>query len=935
MNEKLYDAMDWARIEGLVYSEEDNPHEFLGATKTEDGILVQAYIPTALSVTVKVTGSGNEYPMDMEDECGFFAAMLPGHRVPAYTLEVEYDSGSRESLIDPYNFGPQIPEKVLKKFQAGNCWDIYDYLGAHPMTIDGVEGIYFAVWAPDALRVSLVGDFNLWDGRRLPMRKLKQYGIFELFMPGMKTGTLYKYEIKARHGLTFLKSDPYGFGMELRPNTASITQDLGGYEWTDASWMSERGKRDTKNQPMSVYQMSLANWKVPREEGKYYTYREIADDLAAYVSSMGYTAVELFPITEYSDDSTMGMRPTAYFAPTSRFGKPEDFMYFVDTLHAKGIGVILRWIPTHFGRDVNSLVGFDGTALYEPADGRAAFYAPDGGLCFSYSRPQVKNFLIASALFWTKVYHVDGLQMDDISTVLYLDYGKKPGEWVPNLYNGNENLEAAGFFRELNTVLHRESEGAVTIAKDTSEWPRVTGSVQEDGLGFDYKWNKGFRDGLIEYIQLDPIFRGPHHQQLIFSMVYNYSENFMLSLSYENVKAEFGSMYSKVPGRRKSKFANLRACYGYIFLHPGKKLLAEGCDIGQKHALSPDDGVDWDELDHEDNSQLQTYMKALLKLYRESPALYQMDYDPEGFEWINNISANENMLVFLRKTEDEKQTLLCVVNFSALVYEDHKIGVPFPGRYKEVFNSDAAEFGGDGNVNPRAKSSRKDECDELPDSIRIKVPPMGICVFSCTRTDPEKEKAAKAARAAAAAKRAAAKKESASGRKTSSRSSGKSAAKSVLTEEAGQSGSVAERAVKTVRQNAESVRAGAQSAAAGMREAAETAAAVAVESVRAGAKAAVDTVKKETAGTKTSGSTGKRRGRKPSSQKLNASADSMAGEDPAPAEKSAAPAVTNASARRSEDRKLAEKKAEEDRAAGKKTLKEILEEKVRSEEPGI
>lgn len=936
MNEKLYDSMDWARIEGLVYSEEDNPHEFLGASKTEDGILVQAYIPTAASVSVKVTGSGDEYPMDLEDECGFFAVMLPGRKIPAYTLEVEYDSGSRESLIDPYNFEPQIPQKVLKKFQAGDCWDIYEYLGAHPMTVDGVEGMYFAVWAPDALRVSLVGDFNLWDGRRLPMRKLKEYGIFELFMPGMKTGTLYKYEVKAKHGLTYLKSDPFGFEMEVRPDTASITWDLSGYEWGDDAWMKARAEKDTRTQPMSVYQMSLQNWKVPEEEGKFYSYREIAKDLAAYVSSMGYTAVELFPVTEYSDDSTQGMRPTAYFAPTSRFGKPDDFRFLVDTLHRSGIGVILRWIPTHFGRDLNSLVGFDGTALFEPADPRAANYAPDGGLCFDYGRPQVRNFLISSALFWAKEYHVDGIQMDDISTVLYLDYGKKPGDWVANMYGGNENLAAVDFFRQLNAVFHRESAGAVTIAKDTSEWPRVTGPTDEEGLGFDYKWNKGFRDGLIEYIQLDPIFRGPHHQQLIFSMVYNYSENFMLSLSYENVKEQFGSMYSKVPGRRKNKFANLRACYGYIFLHPGKKLLAEGCDIGQKHALSPESGVDWDELDHEDNSQFQAYMKALLRFYRETPALYAMDYDPDGFEWINNISANENMLVFLRKTEDERQMVLCVVNFSSLVYEDHKIGVPFAGKYKEIFNSDAAAFGGEGNVNPRAKSSKEDECDELPNSIRIKVPPMGIAVFSCTRVDPEKEKAAKEARmkrakarksgkagagkagvGKAAAGKAAAMKPA--GKKTSQR---KPARKSAAAKQV-------EKAAETVREGArsaaESVREGAFSAAATVRGAAEAAAAVASETVKAGTQAAADAMKREAEAAKGGEAKGTSARKSPASPKKAEKAEELS--------QTAVKVATNESARRSSDRRIARKKADEDKAAGKKSLKEELEEKVRTEEP--
>ena len=735
MNEKLYEEMDWARIEGLVYSEEDDPHSFLGATKTEEGILVQTYCPTAKSVTVHVASTDSRYPMDMEDESGFFAVLLPGKKIPDYTLEVEFTDGSTHSFADPYNFEPQIPESVLKKFAAGNCWELYRYLGAHPMTVNGTEGVYFAVWAPHAVRVSVVGDFNLWDGRRLPMRRLKEYGIFELFVPGLTSGALYKYEIKAKHGLTYLKSDPFSFQSELRPNTASIVKDLSAYEWGDQVWMEARTGSDSKAQPVSVYQVSLATFRVPDGEGHVPGYRELAEDLSTYVAKMGYTTVELFPLLEYSEDETMGTRPEAFFAPTSRYGSSEDFRYFIDTLHQKGIGVILDWDPSHFSRDLNGLSGFDGTGLYESDDPRQSLYKPDGSLYFNLKSPQVRNFLIASAVFWLKVYHIDGLQLADLSKLLYLDYGKTYGEWVPNIYGGNENLEAVTFLRTLSTVTKKECPGTILAAEDASDWPQETGTVSEGGLGLDYKWNRGFRDALIEYIQLDPIFRGPHHQQLIFSMVYNYSEQFMLALSYEDVNEKYGSMYSKVPGRKRSKFANLRACYGYMFLHPGKKLLAMGNDIGQKMPLSEKTGVDWSALDHEENVQFQGYMAALLDLYRSHPALYSLDYSPEGFEWINNISANENMLVFLRKSEKEEETLLCVVNFSALAYEDHKIGVPFAGKYKEIFNSDDIAFGGDGNVNPRAKSSKEEECDELPDSIRVLVPPMGISIFSCTKVE--------------------------------------------------------------------------------------------------------------------------------------------------------------------------------------------------------
>ncbi len=738
MKKRLYDLMDWGRIEGIIYSEESKPHSFLGASVTENGVLVQAFLPSASSVVVK--GKDIESAMEMVDENGFFAALLPLKEIPHYTLEIIHKDGTTNQIQDPYNYEPQIPEKVLKKFQAGICYNIYEYLGAHKMTVDGVEGMYFAVWAPNAVRVSLVGDFNHWDGRVLPMRKLDQYGIFELFVPEMKEGVLYKYEIKARHGLTFLKSDPYGNACEVRPDNASITADISSYSWGDSSWMNDRKDRKTESLPVSVYQIHAGTWKSgPDEEHPVLNYRELAKELAEYVLKMGYTHVELLPVMEYSDDNSMGFATTMYYTPTSRYGSPRDFMYFIDYMHQKGIGVILDWVPGHFPRDLNSLIGFDGTNLYEHRDPRQSLFAFDGSLTYNLARPEVKNFLIANALFWARVYHADGLRIEDLSRMLYLDYGKGPGQWIANLFGGNENLDAVEFFKHLDSIFRQESEGAILIAEDSSQWPMVTCPVEEGGLGFNYKWNGGFKEALIEYMQLDPIFRGPHHSELIFSMVYNYSENFMLALSCEEVSGKYGSMFSRVPGRKKTKLANLRAMYGYMMLHPGKKLFAMGCEIAQKAALGAQSGVDWQELEDEDNVRFQTYCAELLKFYRENPALYALDYDPDGFEWINNISANENMLVFLRRSSIDEQTLLAVVNFSNLTYENHKIGVPFRGKYKEILNSDAEAFGGEGHTNPRVKNSREDECDELPNSIKITVPPLGISVFRCTKVELTKE----------------------------------------------------------------------------------------------------------------------------------------------------------------------------------------------------
>lgn len=754
MNQKLYDRMDWGRIEGLVYSEDNHPHDFLGASVTEDGILIQAFFPTATKAAVRMQDSSAQ--MEQMDENGFFAVLLPGKKIPEYTYEVSYEDGRQECFADPYAFDPMIPEKVLKKFRAGICYDIYNWLGAHPMSADGVSGMYFAVWAPNALRVSLVGDFNEWDGRRLPMRKLEEYGIFELFVPGMGTGVLYKYEIKSRQGLTYLKSDPYSFSQEVRPDTASITADLSAYQWSDGKWMTERESlthKQLRSLPMSVYQIHPGTWKKPQEK-EFLNYRELAEELADYAGKMGYTHVELLPVMEHSEDSSMGYLTSLYYAPTSRYGSPEDFMYFVDYMHQHGIGVILTWVPSHFSRDLNGLSGFDGTNLYEHRDPRQSLFTADGGLIFNYARPEVKNYLIANALFWAKEYHVDGIRVDDLARMLYLDYGKRPGEWVANLYGGNENLDAVEFFKHLDSIYRKDCPGALLIAEDNSQWPMVTVPVDDDGLGFDYKWNAGFKDSLIEYMQLDPIFRGPHHQELIFSMVYNYSENFMLALGIGDVMDAYGSAYAKVPGKKKNKLANLRAMYGYMMMHPGKKLFAMGCELAQKVGLNPEQGVDWSVLEEEDNQMFQTYCASLLQFYRENPALYALDYEPEGFDWINNISANENMLVFLRKSAIEEQMLLVVVNFSNLAYTNHKIGVPFSGKYKEVFNSDASAFGGEGNTNPRAKRSRRDECDELPNSIKVTVPPMGISVFTCTRMEEAEEKpAARKAASGRAAKK--------------------------------------------------------------------------------------------------------------------------------------------------------------------------------------
>ncbi len=756
MEEKLYNLMDWAAIEALVYSEEDNPHSILGPHITEDGVLIQTFLPTAVKASVKVSGGKKEYPMIMEDEEGFFAVLIPRKTIPEYTICAEFDNGAVEEFADPYAFVPQITEKDTKKFNAGICYDIYEKLGAHPMVIDGVAGVLFAVWAPNAVRVSVVCDSVLWDGRRLPMRRLWDSGIFELFVPGMKAGTVYKYEIKAKGGLTFLKSDPYGNAAEVRPDNASIVADLTKFTWTDDAYRKERKAMQNKKAPISIYEMHIGSWKKPEDgEREFYNYREIAPMLAEYIKELGYTHVELMPVMEHPFDASWGYQVTGYYAPTSRCGSPEDFMYFMNYMHEQGIGVILDWVPAHFPRDTFGMCAFDGTCLYEHLDPRQGWHPDWGTLIYNYGRPEVKNFLIANALFWAEKYHADGIRMDAVASMLYLDYGKKDGEWVANMYGGHENLEAIEFLKHLNSVFKKKYPDVLLIAEESTAWPKITGDVEDDGLGFDYKWNMGWMNDFIDYMSKDPLFRGGAHGELTFSMVYAYSEDFILTLSHDEVVHGKASMIGKMPGERSQQFANLRAAYGYMMCHPGKKLLFMGQDFAQYSEWSEAKSLEWNLLQYDEHRQMKEYMTALNKFYREHPAMYQLDHNPDGFTWINAISGNENMLVFTRNTKKREETLLVVCNFSPLVYENRKIGVPYAGKYKEIFNSDREEFGGSGAVNPRLKQSKKEECDDRPNSITIKVPPMGISIFSYTKSAPKAKdnKAAKSETGKAPAKK--------------------------------------------------------------------------------------------------------------------------------------------------------------------------------------
>ena len=729
MTNKLYKLMDWAAIEGIVYSEEDQPQNILGVHSVTGGNLVQMFYPEAIEATLHT--KNKEYAMEMADDAGFFAVLIPKTvSLEKYSFSVKLEDGSTDTFYDSYAYEPVISKKDTEKFNAGIHYEIYHLLGAHPYVIDGVNGVLFAVWAPNAMRVSVVGDFNHWDGRIHQMRRLWDSGIFELFIPKANIGDNYKFEIKAKGGLTFLKADPYAVLSQKRPDNASVVYDLTGFSWTDDEWISNRKKSDIHKKPMSVLEIHLGSFAKPDDGRDFYNYRELAEKVAKYAKETGYTHVELMPVMEHPFDGSWGYQVIGYYAPTSRYGKPEDFQYFVNYLHKEGIGVILDWVPAHFPRDTHGLCGFDGTHLYEPTDRRRAEHPHWGTLIFDYGRPEVKNYLIANALYWIKEYHADGIRMDAVASMLYLDYGRNDGDWIPNMYGGKENLEAVEFLKHLNSVVKKEDSSVLMIAEESTAWPNVTGDVKSESLGFDYKWNMGWMNDFLDYIKCDPLFRAGRHGELTFSMIYAYSERFILSLSHDEVVHGKASLIGKMPGDIPEKFANLRASYGYMMMHPGKKLLFMGQDLAEFDEWNEERSVEWDLLKYDDHKNMHQYVTELNEFYTSHPALYELDESSDGFEWINNISGNENTLVFLRKTKNVKDMLVVVCNFSGVDRKDYKIGVPYPGKYKEIFNSDLKKYGGNGYTNAKAISSDLDECDEREESIKIISPAFSVVAFS-------------------------------------------------------------------------------------------------------------------------------------------------------------------------------------------------------------
>lgn len=618
-------------------------------------------------------------------------------------------------------------------FGQGTHYDLYNKLGAHPMTVDEEEGVYFAVWAPNAAAVSIVGDFNEWDENATPMERLDPLGIYQIFLTGIKVGDIYKYCVTAQDGKKTLKADPYGFQAELRPNNASVVADISDFKWHDSRWMKKREKFDDKKNPMFVYEVHPGSWKkheqTEEDEDGFYNYREIAHELAAYVKDMGYTHVELMGIAEHPFDGSWGYQVTNYFAPTSRHGSPEDFQYFMDYMHEHNIGVILDWVPAHFPRDAFGLAEFDGTCLYEYADPRKGEHPDWGTKVFDYGKTEVQNFLICNALFWLEHYHVDGLRVDAVASMLYLDYGREDGQWVPNIYGGNENLEAIEFFKHLNTIVKKRNPGIVMIAEESTAWPKVTDKAEYGGLDFSLKWNMGWMHDFLEYMKLDPYFRKYNHTKMNFAMVYAYSENYMLVLSHDEVVHLKCSMIEKMPGSYEDKFKNLMAGYAFMTGHPGKKLLFMGQDFGQHREWSEKRELDWFLLDKEPNRHLQAFVKELLHLYKNNKCLYEYDCYPEGFEWINADDGDRSIFSFVRHSESGKSNMLFIINFTPVERPDYRVGTTCRRKHTLVLSSDDKKFGGTGKRRPKEYKPAKKECDGRKYSFKYKLPAYGVAVF--------------------------------------------------------------------------------------------------------------------------------------------------------------------------------------------------------------
>ncbi|NOT84098.1 MAG: 1,4-alpha-glucan branching protein GlgB [Methylococcaceae bacterium] len=707
----------------LSQAKHHDPYSVLGKHSKDGKTNLTVYLPYAETVTLK----SPKLTLERIPESDFFQIAIDPTEFPAhYELNWLDKDGSTHSHCDPYDFTAQLPEFDQHLFSEGKHWHIYNKLGSHIHSIDQISGVLFSVWAPNAQRVSLVGEFNKWDGRCNPMRSLGSSGIWEIFIPGLTDGCLYKFEILNRHTQELLvKTDPYAQRFEFRPLTASIVVAENSYTWQDDEWMNTRTHFDWQHRPISIYEVHLGSWQRD-ERGNFLNYRDFAVQLLDYVKDMGFTHIELLPITEHPLDASWGYQTTGYFAPTSRHGAPDDFRYFVDLCHQNNIGIILDWVPAHFPKDAFGLARFDGSALYEHEDPRKGEHRDWGTLIYNYGRNEVKNFLLSSAIFWLEEYHLDGLRVDAVASMLYLDYSREDHDWIPNQYGGNENLEAIDFLRELNAVTHAEHPGSVVLAEESTAWPQVTRPVWTGGLGFSMKWNMGWMHDMLHYMQEEPIHRKYHHDQLTFGLLYAFTENFVLPFSHDEVVHGKGSLLNKMPGDEWQRCANLRLLYTFMFTYPGKKLLFMGCEFGQGNEWNFNHALDWYVLDYSHHKGIKALVKDLNHLYKTQPALFHYDFSHEGFEWINCHDVDQSIISYRRKTTQED--LIVVLNFTPVIRENYKIGVPTEGRYLEIFNSDSTYYAGS-NVGNSMVLTTPEAWMNHPHSISLTLPPLGAIIL--------------------------------------------------------------------------------------------------------------------------------------------------------------------------------------------------------------
>ncbi len=731
-------TIDRGALDALLRADHGDPFSHLGMHQAGENLVVRVFRPEARAVSVRDRhNSDRTFKAERLHDEGFFEATIPGDGARFdYLLDFTAHDSHEWTEADPYSFGEILGPLDLHLFAEGNHFDIYDQLGAHLREVNGHGGTSFAVWAPNAQRVSVVGDFNDWDGRRHPMRKLLGTGVWELFIPGIAEGAHYKFEVKTCHGNNVLKTDPFGFFGQHGLKTASLVFDLKRYQWSDGDWMDKRRTKEWQREPVSVYEVHLGSWaRIPEEGDRFLSYHEFADRLLNYVIEMGYTHIELMPVAEHPFEGSWGYQVTGYYAPTSRFGNPDDLRHFIDKCHQRGIGIIVDWVPGHFPKDVHGLAEFDGTDLYEHADPRLGEHADWGTLIFNYGRNEVRNFLIANALFWLDEYHIDGLRVDAVASMLYLDYSRKAGEWIPNIHGGRENLEAIHFLKRFNEVCYERFPGIMTIAEESTAWPGVSRPTYLGGLGFGFKWNMGWMHDFLVYMAKDPAFRKYHQSEITFSLIYAFHEHFFLVLSHDEVVHGKGSMINKMPGDVWQKFANLRMFYAWMYAHPGKKLLFMGGEFGQWAEWNHDKSLDWHLLDQPEHAGLRRLVQHLNHLYKNEPALFDQDDTYEGFEWIDFHDADNSVLAFLRRSRAGEE-IVFVINATPVARETYRVGVPGEGYYREILNSDAEAYAGSNVGNFGGQHAEPTGWQGRSHSLCLRVPPLAVIGLKRERPAP-------------------------------------------------------------------------------------------------------------------------------------------------------------------------------------------------------